>query len=145
MSDSAIRRLVHRYALAFDAADRESFEELWAPEGVLEVFEDGPSRPRTGRLRAGRDFHHAFERLAAYERTLHHVTTHDVHVDGDTAIGVTYCEAHHVAGEQDLVMHIRYEDRFALGPTGWRFAHRRVLVLGREVRGGTWSSSPGTP
>ena len=134
-----IRRLVDRYAACMDALDLDGFEALWAPDAVLEIHEDGPAAPATGRLKAGRHFHLAFERLAAYQRTLHHVTTHLVHVDGDRASGTTCCEAHHVdrpggTDATDLVMHIRYEDRFVRHAGSWRFAHRRVGVLLREQR-----------
>jgi hypothetical protein len=141
----AIRSLVERYALAFDLGDRHGFEDLWVQGAVLEVFEDGPERPATGRLRAGRNLGLAFDRLAIHDRTLHHVTTHHSWVAADSAVGLTACAAHHVdvAGEgegEDLVMHIRYVDRFARHGEGWRFAHRRVEVLFAERRRVTLAS-----
>lgn len=122
-----------------DARDLAAFETLWAPDAVLEVFQDGPAAAPTGRMRAGRHFHHAFERLGAYVATIHHVTTHAVDVAGDEASGSTCCVAHHFGppgddGGTDLVMQIRYEDRFVRTEEGWRFAYRRVHVLATESR-----------
>lgn len=129
-----LRDLADRYGLAFDQRDQEAFDRLWEPAGVLEVFQDGPAQPATGALRVGQ-FHHAFARLARYRFTQHHVTTHTADVNGSTATGVTYCEAHHVADATDLVMHIRYVDTYRRDPaSGWRFAHRRVEVLATEER-----------
>lgn len=134
-----IRRLVDRYAACMDALDLDGFEALWAPGAVLDVHEDGPSAPATGRLTAGRHFHLAFDRLGAYERTVHHVTTHVAQVDGGRAVGTTCCEAHHIErpggpDTSDLVMHIRYDDRFVHHKGAWLFEHRRVGVLLREQR-----------
>ena len=137
-----VRALVDLYACALDNGDRDGFEDLWTPNGVLEVFENGPTRPRTGFLRARRDFHLAFNRLAVYARTMHHTTTHVVDFDWNGATGTTYCEAHHLSTSTspassaavDLVMQIRYVDQFAETHDGCRFQHRRVEVLFTEER-----------
>lgn len=134
-----IRALVDGYAIAFDIGDVEGFDALWTDDGVLEVFEDGPERPPTGRLKARTTFPLAFDALSRYAHTMHHVTTHEVVVAGDTATGTTACEAHHVAmpvdePPEDLVMHIRYRDRFERADGAWRFRYRRVEVLFSELR-----------
>jgi hypothetical protein len=152
----AIRRLVDRYATALDQRDRAAFESLWTPDALLEVFQNGPARPATGKLRAGKDLHVVFERLGAYALTLHHVTTHQVVIGEDYAAGTTYCEAHHLdrlpddEPSSDLVMHIRYADEFAADEGVWRIRLRRVEVLFTEHRHadltpGTSSSSRDTP
>ena len=121
-----------------DTLDQERFAQLWTPDGVLEVFENGPSRPSTATLRR-KHFPVAFERLAQFRRTLHHVSTHYADIDGDEAHGATHCAAHHIArpggpAANDLVMHIRYRDRYRRENGTWHFAHRRVDVLFREMR-----------
>jgi hypothetical protein len=91
-------------------------------------------------VRAERGFDVVFERLAGYARTMPHVTTKMADVSGPTATGVAYCQAHHLRGTSDedvfddLVMHIRYVDRYAIYRETWRFAHRRVEVLFTEQR-----------
>jgi hypothetical protein len=132
----ALRSLVDRYARCFDLGDRAGFDRLWTDDGSMDVHEDGPSAPPTGRLSVGR-FHLAFDALERYDRTLHHVTTHDARIDGHEAEGLTGCVAHHLtvgSGREadDLRMHIRYTDRYRRVEAGWRFVHRRVDVLFRE-------------
>ncbi len=132
-----LRALADRYAHCLDDLDQESFEQLWTAEGVLEVFENGPSRPPTGTLRR-KHFHFAFERLAQFQRTMHYVSTHYADIDADEAHGTTRCTAHHIArpggpAATDLVMHIRYQDRYLREHDKWHFAHRRVEVLFRET------------
>lgn len=130
----AIRNLVDRYGLGLDLRDTGAFEDLWADDGVLEVFQDGPSAPSTGRLRARRNLHLAFEALEAYERTVHHMTAHHAWAAGPhEAGGLTSCHAHHLRDGEDLIMHIRYADRYARVDDRWRFSHRRVEVLATTV------------
>lgn len=133
-----LRSLADSYAQCMDAGDRERFADLWTTDGILEVFENGPSQPSTGKLRP-QHFDFAFDRLAAFQRTMHHVTTHHADINGDEAQGATYCCAHHIdcpggTVAHDLVMHIRYQDRYRREDGKWRFAHRRVEVLLRETR-----------
>jgi ketosteroid isomerase-like protein len=134
-----IRALVDGYAAAIDRGDVDGFVALWADDAQLEVFEDGPSRPATGRLRARSGLRLVLDAVARFRLTLHHVTTHLAEVDGDAATGTTCCEAHHVTGAdaaaaEDLVMHIRYRDRFTRAGGAWLFQHRCVDVLFTEVR-----------
>ncbi|MFT3864710.1 MAG: nuclear transport factor 2 family protein [Solirubrobacterales bacterium] len=95
--------------------------------------------------------------LGTFERTLHEVSSVLVEVDagGTEATGTAVCVAHHVRrvegggradGDQaggrrearsreaeDLVLHGRYEDRFARDEEGtWRFASRELHVLWTE-------------
>ena len=73
-------------------------------------------------------------RLARYDQTFHFVGMHRIIIDGDTATGDVYCDAHHRTGRRDLVMHIHYEDRYRRGADGWRFARRDVRVLWSDTR-----------
>ena len=70
---------------------------------------------------------------------MHHVTTHYADINGDEAQGATCCSAHHIdlpggTDARNLVMHIRYQDRYRREGGKWLFAHRRVEVLFREMQ-----------
>lgn len=133
-----LRGLADAYARCMDALDQTSFAQLWTPDGVLEVYENGPDTEPTGVLRP-RHFHLAFERLSVFKRTLHHVTTHHADIRGDEATGFTHCAAHHIdrpggADSHDLVMHIVYRDKYRREEQRWRFVARRIEVLFHESR-----------
>ena len=76
--------------------------------------------------------------VGGYGATMHLMANHTVALAGDRAEGEVYCQAHHltaVDGEtRDLVMTIRYRDRYARTPEGWRIASRRVVRLWNELR-----------
>ena len=62
-----------------------------------------------------------------------------VDLDGDRATGECYCLAHHVEVADDgsrsvMIMHIRYQDRYARTADGWKFEHRTLMVDWRETR-----------
>jgi SnoaL-like domain len=88
MSDeSAIRALVHAYAVAVDHRDPAAFVTLWADGGVLDVHREGPDRPRTNSSRMPAEVAQLLEALRSYDRSLHMVSTQHVVIDGETAIG----------------------------------------------------------
>jgi hypothetical protein len=133
-----LRALVDSYAVALDTLDAARLASLWVDDGELIVREEGPTKPRTARLAFPGAAELVIKRLQRYERTLHHVTTHVVTVNGDTATGTTYCQAHHVLrgrsdGPLDKVLSIRYQDVFQRGDE-WRFLRREINVLLRASR-----------
>ena len=82
-----------------------------------------------------------------YERTDHRLG--DLHLvvagDGRTALGNLDCEAHHVTGDVDRVLTIRYEDAYRRDPEGrWRFVTRDVRVQSIDERPAT-VTRPGAP
>ena len=135
----ALRALVDAYARAADAQDTDAFVALFAADARLSVYQPGADDPVA--VLAGPDgLANAIAPLRAYRATLHVMANHTWRLDGaDAAVGETYCLAHHVrpggATEvEDLVMMIRYEDRYALADQRWRFAARGVHILWTEVR-----------
>ena len=124
----ALRALVDGYALAVDARSEPRFRALWTDDARLSVHEaDGPASTTfdgvdqiAGVIRA----------IARYRQTLHVVGAHVVDIHGDEATGEASCIAHHLVGApeggwHDLVMAIRYVDRYARQPDGsWRFRQR---------------------
>ena len=69
------------------------------------------------------------ETLDFFEATMHFIASPFITIDGDTAHTDTYCVAHHVsapdAGDQsDLVLGLRYVDRFERRDGRWLIAAR---------------------
>jgi len=64
------------------------------------------------------------EVLSAFEQTMHFVGSPSVRLDGDTAQVDTYCVAHHVRAERDLIIGLRYVDRFERRDGPWLIAKR---------------------
>lgn len=129
----ALADLAAHYAAA---VDQREFDRL------RQVFTDD-CRFDTGRsVREGVDaVIDAMDGLHRYTATTHVLGQQLVEsVDGETH-GLTYCTAHHLtAGDgaehapTDMVMHIRYHDRFVETDAGWRIAERRLELLWRDTR-----------
>ncbi len=90
------------------------------------------------------------EVLPHFQATHHFVADPYIRLDGDVAQVDTYCEAHHVGADSDMVMGLRYVDRFERrdGRVAHRHAGVRVrLGLHRPVRprGKLSRSTPTSP
>jgi hypothetical protein len=135
----ALRDLVDAYAVAVDARDDELFVSLFTPDAKVIVHRSGMAEPV-----ATFDGAAALPKLvgalaARYAVTFHLVGNHRSVVTGDTAVGETYCVAHHIfldpEGEPpgvptDLRMPVRYADRYQRGADGvWRFTRRAVTSM----------------
>lgn len=133
----AIEDLVHAYALAADHRDAEGFAACFTLDARLHVIDPQGSVLHTY---ADRDEIATIpSRLARYDRTLHHVTTHRASIDGVVATGLTYCSAHHIAvaddgSATDRVLEIRYVDRYVRVAGGWAIADREVRTDWTEER-----------
>lgn len=138
----AIRDLVVAYAHHVDRGEPDLTAALFTPDGELRIFERG--RAEHVRERIGREaIAEAMAGLRRYDLTLHVVANHRNEIDGDAAIGETYCLAHHVRdverpdgsrGPSDYVMHIRYLDRYLRTDEGWRIAQRHLQLEFTEDR-----------
>lgn len=138
-----IRGLVETYARCADRIDGAGLAALFAPDGVLRIFERG--NPEPVRERIGREeIATAIGGLSRYDVTMHTVANHYVELLGDTATGETYCRACHIrpveGGEgggsgarENYVMNIRYVDRYVRLAEGWRIATRELQVEWTEV------------
>ena len=135
IDQQAIRDLSHRYAVALDRDDRETWASLFSDDIV---FESGDSvRGLDEVLRIPK------EQLARYKKTLHSVTTQQITLAGERATGVVYCIAHHIYEDFhqngrlpfDLSHNflIRYEDDYARTEGRWVFTRRRVVTEARYV------------
>jgi hypothetical protein len=123
----AVVALVHEYARRIDAGDFA---------GVADLFGDATFHAARGPVRRGAD-----ELLATLRRLviLHedgtprtkHVVT-NLTVDVDTAAGAAAARSYFTVLQATATLPLqvviagRYEDRFARGGAGWRFAERLV-------------------
>ncbi|OHV49008.1 hypothetical protein BCD48_13915 [Pseudofrankia sp. BMG5.36] len=135
----ALRDLVDSYAAAADARDEQLFVSLFADDAVLQVRYANLEDPATTVTGAAAMASIPRALGARFPETFHLVGNHRCQVDGDSAVGETYCDAHHLHtgadGEPaDLRMVIRYADAYGRGADGaWRFARRTVNVLWQHV------------
>ena len=111
---TALRALVEAYSFAADRRDPEAFAALFSEDATLTIHDAGGADARSYAGRAA--LAEVPQRLGRYDRTLHLVHNHDVHIDGDEASGEVYCTAHHVIGggpdASDRVLTICYLDRY---------------------------------
>lgn len=135
---AALRGLAVRYARGVDRRDRGLFLSAFSPAARLEV---SPRVTMAGHDRIGM----VIELIARYDRTFHVLgqSAYEAAADGadgsdgsdgsdesdGEATGEVYCVAHHFSPEgDDLVMYIRYEDRYARRDGGWLITTRQVIV-----------------
>jgi hypothetical protein len=138
-----ILQLVNAYAFAMDRNDLDAFPDLFVAQGALIVREPGREKPMGVFRGPGIDGVGMIAQLMSelYRATLHHITSHESHNDGDVTRGTTYCLAYHlVAGEDGGAVEtlgVRYDETFLRTPDGWRFVNREATRL--------WSQSTPTP
>jgi SnoaL-like domain len=135
-----LRTLVDTYATALDDRDFERWTSLFMRDGEFIGFAShDESAPPTVDFRGHQELRGGIAQvLDAYERTFHFVGNHICEVTHDTAVGETYCLAHHLRQQDgtsvDHLMLLRYTDKYVHTPGGWRFASRRAHQQWSEVR-----------
>ena len=129
-----LRRLVDAYADAVDRLDEKAFASLFTADGVLRVQADDAAVENEW---GGPGIAGSFEPLRSYNRTFHHVGGATFEPTPDGAAGRVHCLAHHYQrtanGPVDLVMMIRYHDRYSRDGDSWRIAERRVAIEWTEL------------
>jgi ketosteroid isomerase-like protein len=134
-----LRDLVDAYATAIDERDTELLVSLFTPDASLFVVEDG-RQEELARYHGAAELAQLMDRLDQYGSTMHLISNHRLEVDGNSATGVVYCLAHHLTerdgATQDLVMAIRYFDRYARAreDCAWRIAERKIVRYWDELR-----------
>jgi ketosteroid isomerase-like protein len=125
--------LVGEYARGCDRRDFDAVAALFVDDGVLVTNrrEPGSARPREHRGRV--EIATGLRGLERYEATMHFVGQQRIAIDGDTAVGETYCLARHTYHGDDgrsrvRVLAIRYQDAFRRDGIRWRFEQRRLAV-----------------
>src|SRR5439155_964055 len=82
------------------------------------------ARPTVSRRASPVPLRRVCEVLPHFEATHHFVADPYIRIDGDVAQVDTYCEAHHVGERTDMVLGLRYVDRFERRGGTWRIAKR---------------------
>jgi len=134
----ALRQLVDAYAAAVDRRDGAALLALFGSEAQLRVQgENGPVESSY----QGPAITESLATLAGFHRTFHHVggaVFEAVPNDASQATGHVHCLAHHYDrssnGPVDLVMMIRYLDRYSRGADDrWLIADRQVVIDWTEM------------
>src|ERR1700730_12223967 len=93
----AIRGLVDAYAYCADRRDATGQMALFSEDTEFLVYMDSSNPTPTQHLRGRAALAPVFDELNIYAATMHSNGQSTTVLDGDSASGVTYCMAHHVA------------------------------------------------
>jgi hypothetical protein len=109
-----------RFLVFYDLASAEPSQELHGRESLAPVFDD----------------------LNQYAVTMHFNGQSTISLDGDRAVGESYCLAHHLKVGEDgqrtlMIASIRYLDEFVRQDGQWLFAERRLMVNWIDTRPST--------
>jgi ketosteroid isomerase-like protein len=121
----ALRELVDRYALIPDDRDYALIDRVFCEAAVLV----GPGFELKGREQIRR----GMRTIEKYSATFHAVHNQLLEIDGNEAVGITYCVANHLYDDEGRTMKhdlgIRYHDRYRRGPDGWQIERRELEVV----------------
>ena len=111
-----ITDVIKRLARGTDRLDQEAMASCYHPDG----FDDHNSFRGSGTEFAA----WVCEVLPHFVSTMHFIGPPSIRVDGDTAHCDTYCVAHHLSETTDMILGLRYVDRFERRGDEWRIATR---------------------
>jgi hypothetical protein len=117
-----ITDVIQRLARGTDRLDEELMASCYHPDG----YDDHNAFRGSGAEFAA----WVPEALASFAETMHFVGLPHIRLDGDTAQCDTYCVAHHIShpdedgNATDMVLGLRYVDRFEKREGEWRIAKR---------------------
>ena len=134
----AIRELIDAYAHCADRRDAKGQMALFTENTAFQVFMDSRS-PEPTYILHGRDaLAPVFEDLNQYQSTTHFNGQSTIRLEGDRAIGESYCIAHHLKVNGDnrtlMLASIRYLDQFVKQDGAWLFAERKLMVDWTDTR-----------
>ncbi|MCU6792418.1 nuclear transport factor 2 family protein [Paenibacillus sp. WQ 127069] len=134
----AIRDLIDAYAYCADTRDADGQMALFTEDTVFRVFMDERQTEPTQIVYSRTDLAPVFDSLTTYVSTMHFNGQSKITLSGDTAIGTTYCFAHHLTmdgGDKKLmVAAIRYSDDFIKINNRWFFKKRDLKVAWIETK-----------
>ncbi len=134
----AIRELVDAYAHCADRRDAEGQKSLFTAGTQFVVYMNGQGSEPSQVLNGREALTPVFDDLNRYQATMHFNGQSTVALDGDRAMGESYCIAHHLFtdnGERKLmVAWLRYGDTFVKVDGAWLFAERNLYVDWTETR-----------
>jgi hypothetical protein len=111
-----ITDVIKRLARGTDRLDEAAMASCYHPDG----FDDHNSFRGSGTEFAA----WVCEVLPHFEATMHFIGPPAIRVEGEIAHCDTYCVAHHVAKDTDMVLGLRYVDRFERRNGTWLIAKR---------------------
>jgi hypothetical protein len=135
----AIRELVEAYAHCADRRDANGQMSLFTADTHFVVFMNAKDSKPTWELRSRDALAPVFADLDKYDATTHFVGQSTIFsLTDDTAIGETYCLAHHLTVAEGkrclMIASLRYLDSFVKQGDGWLFAERQLFVDWTEER-----------
>lgn len=116
LARAEITDVIKRLARGTDRLDEQLMASCYHPDG----FDDHNSFRGSGTEFA----RWVCEVLPHFVATHHFIADPYIRVEGDVAQCDTYCEAHHVGNDSDMVMGLRYVDRFEKRDGAWLIAKR---------------------
>jgi ketosteroid isomerase-like protein len=134
----AIRDLIDAYAFCADTRDAEGQMALFTEDTLFRVFMDERQTEPSQVVCSRKELAPIFENLNTYVATMHFNGQSKITLSGDTAIGTTYCFAHHLTIDGDdkklMVAAIRYSDDFIKINNRWFFKKRDLKVAWIETK-----------
>jgi len=135
----ALRRLVDAWAHCADRRLAEEQSNLFVQDGTILNYEGDPKTHAPHSTIKGRTaIRTALAVLNTFTVTLHMNGQSEVAVQGDHAIGETYCLVHQFTGESDQrkcqTLGIRYYDQFLREENRWYFAERKLVIDWSDTR-----------
>ena len=135
----AIRELVDAYAHCADRRDAKGQMGLFTDDTHFVVFMDARNPEPTQDLHGREALAPVFDALNTYVATMHFNGQISIELNGDRAVGESYCLAHHLTETDDghrtlMVASIRYLDTFVKQDGVWLFAERRLMVNWTDTR-----------
>jgi hypothetical protein len=135
----ALRRLVDAWAHCADRRLAEEQSNLFVPNGTILNYEGDPRTHEPHSTIKGRTaIRTALAVLNTFTVTLHMNGQSEVAIQGDRAIGETYCLVHQFTGENDRrkcqTLGIRYYDQFLRQENRWYFAERKLVIDWSDTR-----------
>lgn len=134
----AIRELVDAYAYCADRRDAGGQMALFAEDSDFQVYMDIDNPTATQHLKGRAALAPVFAELNAYEATMHFNGQSTTVLDGEHAVGLAYCLAHHVRVEGSertlMIAAIRYLDTYVKHNGSWYFSQRKLMVDWIETR-----------
>jgi SnoaL-like domain len=129
----ALRRLVDAWAHCADRRLAKEQSNLFVPDGTILNYEGDPKTHEPHSTIKGRTaIRTALAVLNTFTVTLHMNGQSDAIIQGNRAIGQTYCLVHQFTTEniqrRCQTLGIRYYDQFVREENRWYFAERRLII-----------------
>jgi hypothetical protein len=116
LAKEEITDVIKRLARGTDRLDEELMASCYHPDGVDDHNSFRGSGTEFARW--------VCQVLPHFESTMHFVGPPYIRLDGDVAQVDTYCVAHHIGDGTDMVLGLRYVDRFERRDGVWLIAKR---------------------